>query len=146
MFGRIVDITTFTERKYDKYDEVPIFGDLSDEDILNASNLTEVLNVCMFPLRMGVILLHEAHILGQNFVSTWTLAPFASLTNLPKPVSFQHGNDTIYFAETYTSQLSTSGMGFGTFDLVPGSTLDQSGDVWQGDLAGPDKISSGVVQ
>lgn len=45
VFGRIVDITTFTQRKYDKYDEVPIFGDLSDEDINNANNLTEVLNV-----------------------------------------------------------------------------------------------------
>ncbi|KLO16745.1 hypothetical protein SCHPADRAFT_847669 [Schizopora paradoxa] len=122
IFGRIVDITTFTQRKYDKYDEVPIFGDLSDEDINNANNLTEVLN---------------------NFISTWTLAPFASLTNLPKPVSFQHGNDTVYFAETYTSQLQTTGSGMGTFDLVPDTATEPDDNVQ--DVTGT-TISSGVVQ
>lgn len=36
IFGRIVNIEPFTQRQYNKYGEVPIFGDLSDEDILHS--------------------------------------------------------------------------------------------------------------
>lgn len=47
----------------------------------------------------------------------WTLAPFASLTDYPPSVSFQYGNDTIYFAEAYSKQLRTDGKALGTFAL-----------------------------
>lgn len=50
-------------------------------------------------------------------MSTWTLAPFASLTSLPSAVSFKFGNDTVYFAESYAHQLREDGLGLGTYNF-----------------------------
>lgn len=69
--------------------------------------------------------------------------PFGSLANLPKPAYFHYGNDTIYFAETYASQLSMNGTGIGTFHGIPGTAAE---DVLEGGMAEMDKISSSTVQ
>ncbi|KDQ65143.1 hypothetical protein JAAARDRAFT_168055 [Jaapia argillacea MUCL 33604] len=96
IFARIVNITTRIEHQTTQYREVSVVGDLSDQDVAKASS-----QMLAF----------------ADFVRTWTLAPFASGTEQARPVTFQYGNDTVYFAEPLLSQLMPGGHGLGTFDL-----------------------------
>jgi hypothetical protein len=56
--------------------------------------------------------------LQQNYVLTWTLAPFSSHGELPAVVSLKWKNESVFFSEVIHSQLIPSGSGFGTFNLT----------------------------
>ncbi|KLO16744.1 hypothetical protein SCHPADRAFT_198455 [Schizopora paradoxa] len=126
IFGRIVNIEPFTQRQYTEYEEVPIFGDLSDIDVLNSKS--------------------SANVMEGDFALTWTLMPFGSLASLPNPVFFHYGNDTIYFAETYVSQLLVNGTGIGTFSGLSGKPVGGIGGSSNGNIVGMDEFSSSAVQ
>lgn len=78
------------------YEEQSVPGDLSPADVLAASN------------QRGAF---------ESFVSTWTLAPFASSDSQAPATSFTWEGDKVYFAEATREQLGPDGIGRGTFEL-----------------------------
>ncbi|KAJ3509093.1 hypothetical protein NLJ89_g5402 [Agrocybe chaxingu] len=106
VLARFVDIDVHIVHQYQKYYEIAIKGDLSEADIERASNLQAVF---------------------ENYALTWTLAPFSVHGGLPPVVTFQYGNDTVYFSEVILSQFLPNGSGFGTFETdttLPSIDLD----------------------
>ncbi|KAF7330818.1 hypothetical protein MVEN_02421000 [Mycena venus] len=81
------------EHQWERYYEVAIAADSSDSDIQRATALDPAFN---------------------DFTLTWTLSPFSSHGALPPAISFQWGNETVYFSETARSQLLTNGSGLRT--------------------------------
>ncbi|KAF8811858.1 hypothetical protein BYT27DRAFT_7088513 [Phlegmacium glaucopus] len=96
-FARIVDISVLVLHQHETYYEVAVTGDLTDTNIQQAAALQPAF---------------------ENFLITWTLAPFSSHGSLPAVVSFEWNNDPVYFSEVIFSQLLPNGSGFGTFDTA----------------------------
>ncbi|KIY63410.1 hypothetical protein CYLTODRAFT_432999 [Cylindrobasidium torrendii FP15055 ss-10] len=95
ILGRIVDITTTTEHQRLEYEEVKVKGDLTSADIERAAALESTFN---------------------NFMITWTLAPFSTHGGLPSAVSHKWEGEEVYFSEAVTQQFVPDGAGFGTFN------------------------------
>ncbi|KAF8811878.1 hypothetical protein BYT27DRAFT_7088549 [Phlegmacium glaucopus] len=96
-FARIADISVLVLHQHETYYEVAVTGDLTDTNIQRAAALQPTF---------------------ENFLITWTLAPFSSHGGLPAVVSFQWKNDSVYFSEVILPQLLPNGSGFGTFDTA----------------------------
>ncbi|KAF8164850.1 hypothetical protein B0H34DRAFT_648623 [Crassisporium funariophilum] len=94
MFGRFVDITVTVMHQHKNYHEVVVMGDLSESDLKRADDLQSAFD---------------------NYILTWTLAPFSSHGSLPAVRSFQWNDDQVFFSEVALSQLVPGGSGFGTF-------------------------------
>ena len=104
----------FLQHQHWNYKEVAVSGDLSDDDLNRANATQDPFNV------IRIFLFHCSHIiiLQQNFLLTWTLAPFSSHGELPNVLSLDWNNDSVFFSEVILSQLIPGGSGFGTFDLT----------------------------
>ncbi|KAF8919143.1 hypothetical protein CPB85DRAFT_881024 [Mucidula mucida] len=96
ILGRIVSITTNVTHQRVEYYEIPVKGDLSDNDIASGSALQKIFE--------------------DEWAITWTLAPFSTHGSLPPAISYPWEGDMVYFSEAISSQFVEGGSGFGTFE------------------------------
>lgn len=104
------------QHQFTNYREIVVPGDLSQADITRASFQGSAFQVrsLLSPLSRPIPLIHYKQ---QDYVRTWTLAPFASSDSQASVISFRWQNDDIYFAEATDLQLAPGGRGKGTFEL-----------------------------
>ena len=114
------------QHQEETYEEIPIRGDSSNNDITHATELVALFDVCYCCYRYRS---QESDliILEQNYALTWTLSPFSQNGyQAPSAVTLRYNDDSVFFAETVISQLLPNGSGFGTFDTERSSWAEEA--------------------
>lgn len=120
IIGRVINISARLEHQTKTYRESTIWGDLSEADVTAASA-----QLNSFTVGLSSILGTSSN-RTQDYVRTWTLAPFTDRSSLPTAVRLKYNDENVYFAELAQSQVKPDGKGPGTF-IQNGTISDPGG-------------------